>query len=251
MKKFLIFICTIILIAAIAVSFEENESKVILDDINDTYISDESENDFENILSEEFEDTLESGDTSSNEDIEDFIPSGGKMDDNTNTDNGVTENTENNTLENELDEKPVNSSTVVEKVEESEEPKVTYNYYTTNTNEIAKEGNKGKYSYVKRNGSYKVYWIIDFDEGYVYDFTDGNGDDSCEKIKIKYGNLNDGLELSYKNSGNAWAKYIHFKYTNQPQQLIIVDNDYFEYEYSTTSLEETLKLMESKTIWQP
>lgn len=128
---------------------------------------------------------------------------------------------------------------------------IKYNYYTTNDNETAKKGDSGKFSFIKKNDSYKVYWIIDFDNGYVYDFTEGNGDDTCEKIKIKAGNLNDGLELSYKNSSNAWAKYIHFKYKNQPHQLVIVDNDYFNYEFSTTSLRDALELMESKTIWEP
>ena len=128
---------------------------------------------------------------------------------------------------------------------------IKYNYYTTNDNETAKKGDSGKFSFVKKNDSYKVYWIIDFDNGYVYYFSDGNGDETCEKIKIKAGNLNDGLELSYKNSSNAWAKYIHFKYKNQPHQLVIVDNDYFNYEFSTTSLRDALELMESKTIWEP
>ena len=128
---------------------------------------------------------------------------------------------------------------------------IKYNYYTTNDNETAKKGDSGKFSFVKKNDSYKVYWIIDFDNGYVYDFTEGNGDDTCEKIKIQSGNLNDGLRLSYKDSNNAWAKYIHFKYKNQPHQLVIVDNDYFNYEFSTTSLRDALELMESKTIWEP
>lgn len=156
----------------------------------------------------------------------------------------------NNTVENEIVENPTVNNTI-ESESLIETPEITYNYYTTNSNEIAKNGNAGKYSYIKRHDSYDVYWIIDFDEGYVYDFTEGNGDNSCEKIKIESGNLNDGLKLSYKSSDNAWVKYIHFKYTNQPHQLVIVDYMYSEYEYSTTSLEHALELLETKTIWQP
>lgn len=126
-----------------------------------------------------------------------------------------------------------------------------YNYYTNNDNETAKNGNSGKFSYIKKGGEYDNYWIIDFDNGYVYNFAEGNGDSSYEKIKIKSGNLNDGLELSYKDSSNAWAKHIHFKYKNQPYQLVIVDNDSFNYEFTTTSLEDSLKLMESKSPYEP
>ncbi len=126
-----------------------------------------------------------------------------------------------------------------------------YNYYTTNDNETAKKGNTGKYSYVKKGNSYDIYWVIDFDNGYVYNFSEGNGESYYEKIKIKSGNLNDGLELSYKDSNNAWARYIHFKYKNQPYKLVIIDNDYFDYEFSTTSLENVLKMMDTKTIYEP
>ena len=156
---------------------------------------------------------------------------------NTNKNNGNQTNTE------------INQTDESESTTETNE--VIYNYYTTNDNETAKKGDTGKFSYVKKGDEYNVYWIIDFDNGCVYNFSEGNGDESCEKIKIKSGNLNDGLELSYKNSSNAWAKYIHFKYKNQSHQLVIVDNDYFKYEFSTTSLKEVLKLIKNKTIYEP
>ena len=134
-----------------------------------------------------------------------------------------------NTINNETVENVEANNTNVDNNKTNEETnKIIYNYYTTNDNETAKKGNIGKFAYIKRSSSYDVYWIIDFDEGYVYDFAEGNGDDYYEKIKIESGNLNDGLEVSYKNSSNAWVKYIHFKYKNQPHQLVIVDNDYFE-----------------------
>lgn len=180
-----------------------------------------------------------------------------EVDENTvanNTEVQEENNIKNNTVENNknVESNTANSTNIVNESEANDEiTQVIYNYYTTNDNETAKKGNTGKYSYIKRNSSYKIYWIIDFDDGYLYDFTEGNGDDSCEKIKIKSGNLNDGLELSYKNYSNTWVKYIHFKYENQPHQLVIVDNDYLEYEYSTTSLEDALELMKHKTIWEP
>ena len=153
---------------------------------------------------------------------------------NINTSNENQTNTENNTAN----------------VQENNN-KETYNFFTTNDNETAKKGNYGKFSYVKKGKEYNIYWIIDFNEGYVYNFTEGNGETTYERIKIKSGNLNDGVELSYKDSSNAWARYLHFKYKNQPHQLVIVDNDYFEHEFSTTSLKDALKMMESKTILEP
>ena len=139
----------------------------------------------------------------------------------------------------------------IQKPENNEKTAKSYNFYTTNSDDKAKDGNSGKYAYVKKGKNYDIYWIIDFEKGYVYDFSEGNGDTQYEKIKIKSGNLNDGLKLSYKDSSNAWATNLHFKYKNQPHSFIIIDNDGFEYNLTTTSLENALKLMESKTEYQP
>ena len=139
----------------------------------------------------------------------------------------------------------------IQKPENNEKTAKSYNFYTTNSDDKAKDGNSGKYAYVKKGKNYDIYWIIDFEKGYVYDFSEGNGDTQYEKIKIKSGNLNDGLKLSYKDSSNAWAKNLHFKYKNKPHSFIIIDNDGFEYNLTTTSLENALKLMESKTEYQP
>lgn len=138
-----------------------------------------------------------------------------------------------------------------QKQQNNEKTATSYNFYTTNSDEKAKDGNNGKYAYVKKGKNYDIYWIIDFEKGYVYDFSEGNGDTQYEKIKIKSGNLNDGLKLSYKDSSNAWATNLHFKYKNQPHSFIIIDNDGFKYDLTTTSLENALKLMESKTEYQP
>ena len=51
--------------------------------------------------------------------------------------------------------------------------------YSTNTKEAVKNGNSGVYAYVDGGYSYDIYYIIDFDEGYVYYFTEGNGEEGC------------------------------------------------------------------------
>ena len=132
-----------------------------------------------------------------------------------------------------------------EKISES------YNFYTTNSDEKAKDGKSGKYAYVKKGKNYDIYWIIDFEKGYVYNFNEGDGNTQYEKIKIKSGNLNDGLKLAYKDSSNEWAKNLHFKYKNQPHILIIIDDDGLDYDFKTTSLKNALKLMEDKIEYQP
>lgn len=160
--------------------------------------------------------------------------------DNSNTSNEIVENTNSNT-----------SETNESKEQTNQTNQTTYNYYTTNDDKTATSGKKGKYSYVKKGKAYDIYWLIDFDEGYVYNFTERNEDNSCDKVKIKSGDLNSGLKLLYKDSDNEWAKSIHFKYKDQPYQLVIVDNDNFTYEYETTSLKDTLNLMKNREFYEP
>ncbi len=120
--------------------------------------------------------------------------------------------------------------------------------YSTNTSETVKNGNAGVYSYKSRGGSYDIYWIIDFDEGYVYWFTDGNGETTCDRLKIDSGDLNSVLIITYHDGGDTWSEGLHFKYVNHPDHLIMQDNDGFEYDYYTTSLSSALSLKNSKTI---
>ena len=120
--------------------------------------------------------------------------------------------------------------------------------YSTNDYETAKNGSSGVFSYVNRGPSYDIYWVIDFDEGYVYYFTDGNGDEGCDKVQMESGDLNDVLIITYHDGGDTWSYGLHFHYKNQPSKLIMQDNDGFEYEYTTTDLAKALELRDSKTI---
>lgn len=62
------------------------------------------------------------------------------------------------------------------------------------------------------------------------------------------GNLNDVLIITYHDGNNEWSNGLHFKWKNQPDTLIMQDNDGFEYEYYTTGLEDALALKTSRTI---
>ena len=121
-------------------------------------------------------------------------------------------------------------------------------FYSTNDYETAKQGNSGVFSYKSTGGSYDIYWIIDFDEGYVYWFTDGNGDSTCDRLKIDSGTLNDKVIITYHDGSDEWSYSLHFKYVDHPETLIMVDNDGFDYKYATTDLNDAISIRDTKTI---
>ena len=121
-------------------------------------------------------------------------------------------------------------------------------FYSTNDYETAKKGNTGVFSYRDKGGSYDIYWIIDFDEGYVYYFTDGNGESFCDRLKMESGTLNDAITITYHDGGDTWSYKLHFKYVDHPETLIMVDQNGFDWEYSTTDLDDALALRDTKNI---
>lgn len=120
--------------------------------------------------------------------------------------------------------------------------------YSTNDYETAKKGNTGVFSYRNRGNSYDIYWVIDFDEGYAYYFTDGDGESFCDRLKISSGTLNDKITVTYHDGGNVWSYKLHFKYVNHPETLIMVDQNGYEWKYSTTNLHKALALRATKKI---
>lgn len=123
-------------------------------------------------------------------------------------------------------------------------------FYSTNDRETAKKGNTGVFSYKSKGGSYDVYWIIDFDEGYVYNFTEGNGETSCDRVAIAEGDLNDRITVTWHDGGEEWSWYLHFKYKNAPETLVLNDHNGFSVEFKTTDLDDALELRNSKTIYE-
>lgn len=121
-------------------------------------------------------------------------------------------------------------------------------YYTTNTTDTYKNGNSGIYAYKSIGGKYDNYWIIDFDEGYVYSFTEGLGDNSCSKVAIESGDLNSTLVFSYHLDGTAYQYSAFFKWKRSPNHLVVVDDDDFDYDYYPTDLSDALQLKKQKTV---
>ncbi len=122
-------------------------------------------------------------------------------------------------------------------------------FHSSNDMSIAKKGKSGVYAYSEDGRNYSIYYIIDFDEGYVYFFTEGNASTVCDRVKIVKGSLNDVVIITYHDGDDQWSNGLHFKWVNRPERLIVQDNDGFEWEYKPTSLSKALELRNSKQIY--
>lgn len=120
--------------------------------------------------------------------------------------------------------------------------------FSTNTKDTYKNGNAGIYAYKSYGERYDNYWIIDFDEGYVYSFTDGLDDNSCAKLAIESGDLNSTLTFSFHEDGKAYQWCAFFKWKRQPDHLVIVDDDNFDYDYYSVDLSKALQIRNQKEI---
>ncbi len=120
--------------------------------------------------------------------------------------------------------------------------------YSTNDKSTVKDGDKGLYAYKSRGGSYSNYYIIDFDSGYVYFFAEGNDTSDGDRIKIVSGNLNDGVKIKYNDGYSSWTEYLHFKWQRQPDHLVLVDKNLYEYDYYYTNLKDALNILYKKTV---
>ena len=141
-----------------------------------------------------------------------------------------------------------NEQTNTEKLDESDVQTGKSVSYSTNDFETAKKGNSGVFAYRSTGGTYYNYYIIDFDEGYVYWFSDGNGDTTCDRLKIDSGDLNNGLIITYHDGDYSWSEGLHFKWKNQPDTLIWQNSSGFEVKFITTNLNDALKIRNEKTI---
>lgn len=121
-------------------------------------------------------------------------------------------------------------------------------FYSTNDRATAKLGNTGVYAYRENGQLYDIYWIVDFDEGYVYYFTDGNGENFCDRLEIESGTLNDAITITYHDGGDTWSYKLYFKYAEHPETLIMADQNGFKYEYSAIDLDDALAIRETKRI---
>ena len=155
---------------------------------------------------------------------------------------------EENTIPKDEPEKEPEENEPTTEEPKQEEPKKESVYYSTNDKDSVKNGNTGVYAYRSNGGQYYNYYIIDFDEGYVYFFSEGNGSESCDKVKITSGDLNNTLIITYHDSASTWQEGLHFKYKRQPDHLIVEDHNHFEFDFYSTNLDDALKIRDKKHI---
>ena len=135
-------------------------------------------------------------------------------------------------------EEPADKET--ESGEDAQQTKNTI-FNSTNDADTAKLGNSGKFSYIKKGPQYDLYYLIDFDEGVVYNFHYENGYVDGTVYTIGSGDLNSGLEAIY-NDGE-FTFYLHFHYENNPAALIeLLDGE--ETKFDAASIDDTLKIKE-------
>ena len=94
----------------------------------------------------------------------------------------------------------------------------------------------------------QVYIPIDFDEEYVYRFIEGNGDETCERLKMDSGDLNSVLIVTYHDGNDSWQNGLHFKWKNQSDHLILEDSFGFETDFYSTNLNDALLIKNKKEI---
>ena len=120
--------------------------------------------------------------------------------------------------------------------------------YSTNDSETAKNGNSGKFAYKKSGKNYDIYYIIDFDEGYVYCFQDARGDISCEKVKIVSGDMNEYVLITYHADGTTWNNALSFKRKKQPNIMSFQDGRNDPVDYNSTDINKAIEILNTKTV---
>ena len=125
--------------------------------------------------------------------------------------------------------------------------KITAPYHSSGDKDTAREGNTGVYSYVK-SGNYSIYYIIDFDEGYVYRFIDGNGDESCDRVKIDFGSMNEYVQITYHDGDYVWSEAVSFKFRNNPDKMVHQDSYGDTTDFKSTDLSKALQIRDTKKI---
>ena len=133
-------------------------------------------------------------------------------------------------------------------IKNAESKEADNTYYSTNDYENSKKGNVGKFAYVHEYKSYNIYFLIDFDEGYVYKIIDGDGGNSADRLKIESGDLNTSLLYRYHDGDSEWSEILHFNYENNPSTLIYVDNSGAKNKYRATSIEKVQDLLNTKQV---
>lgn len=67
-------------------------------------------------------------------------------------------------------------------------------------------------------------------------------------LHLQYLDFTDNKKFTYHDYDDIWSYGLHFKWRNQPDHLVLLDNGGFELDFYPTSLENALAARQSKTI---
>ena len=105
------------------------------------------------------------------------------------------------------------------------------------------------YCYSRLAGSYKIYIIIDFDEGYIYYFCHGNGDEVCDRCEIDSGDLNSLCYFTYHfDDGEEVLYAVNWSWKRTPNHLVFQSEFGESWDYYPENLENAIELRDTKEI---
>ena len=110
--------------------------------------------------------------------------------------------------------------------------------YSTNPDSTVKNGDSGVYAYKSRGGTYSNYYIIDFDEGYVYSFSEGNGSGGCDRVKIDFCDLNSVMVITYHDGDMVLVEHIPDGSALRYGEIgaFVIGNEFYIKEYQADGL---------------
>lgn len=143
-----------------------------------------------------------------------------------------------------------NSESITQETDEKTSPDEYHPFYTTNTSSDAKKGSMGKYAYSMGNGD--GIMLLDFEQGFAYMYDDSMTD-TCDRIPILSGTLNDTVYIGYRDTAGIHLIGTHFKYVNMPDRLIVdfytTEGKFLQsYELKPYDVEYAIKLLDKKQI---
>ena len=138
-------------------------------------------------------------------------------------------------------------TTATTKAVETTKAAPAYDYSTKSKSEITK-GESGIYSYENVGSNYTQHFIIDFDKGVVYYFTDQSYDSTATMGKIVSGTLNSQMIYRFSDYGNSWYECICFTRKNIPYNAIWSNSSGLSLQLSPCSLKRAQSLLATKNI---
>lgn len=131
---------------------------------------------------------------------------------------------------------------------ETEEQTAGEVYYYSGSREDAEKGNSGIYAYVAKGSGQDEYTVVNFDEGYLYQFP--SNDAAGSKARIVSGDLSENcpVTINIAMDGSTWQELYKFKYVNIPNRLLELDRNGFEIAFEPADLNQVQQMMAQRSF---